>query len=107
MDIDNAVCASVQTSLNESIVFSEIIFVDISTKNVVRQELPSHRQTENVEAIIIDEVLHLSLSIMAIVLKQRWPSGASGATSVGVASKVKSSDVDTCEAELACRRRWR
>lgn len=89
MYINDAACASGQARLNKSIVLLEVIFVNVATHDIVCKELPADRETEDIEAIVVNEVLHLSLTVMAVVLKQWRPSGARGASSVSVASKVK------------------
>ena len=106
MDINDAACARGQARLNKSVVLREVILVDITRHGIVRQELPANGETKDVEPVIVDEMLHLALTVVAVVLQQWRPSAAGGAATVGVASEVESSDVDTCEAELACRRRW-
>lgn len=101
MDINDAACASGQARLNKSIVLLEVILVNVAAHDIVRKELPADRETEDIEAIVVNEVLHLSLTVVAVVCKQWRPSGARGASSVGVAPKVEACDVDSCEAEAA------
>lgn len=102
VDVNNAACAGIQASLDKGIVLGEVVLIDIGVENIVRQELPSDGETEDVESVVIDEVLHLTFTVVTIVLKQRWPCCASRAASVGVAAEIESGDVDTGETELAC-----
>lgn len=79
MDINDAICASPQTGLNEVIIFSQIRIYDGSTFDIVGEELPSDGKAESVEPIVIDKVLHLTLTIHAIVFRE-WGPGCTCCT---------------------------
>ena len=98
MDINDAARTRSQACLNESVVFREVILVNIAAHGIVRKELPANGEAEDIESVIVDEVLHLALTIVTVVLQQRWPSTAGGTATVRVAAKVKPGDVDSCEA---------
>ena len=99
MDVNNATSASSQARLDKRVVLLEIVLVDGARKDVVREELPADGQTEHVEAVVVDKVLHLARAVVAVVLEQRWPGGARGAVAVGVAAEVEAGDVYACEFE--------
>ena len=106
VNINDAASTSVQTSLDESIILCEVVFVNVATHGVVREELPADGKAEDVEAIVIDKMLHLSLAVVTVILQQWGPSTASSARSVGVATEVEPGNVHSCEAELSCASWW-
>jgi hypothetical protein len=57
--IQDTVRSSSQASLDQAVISVEVVRIKGSAKVVVEQELPSDRKTEDIEAIIIDEMLHL------------------------------------------------
>ena len=77
VDVDDACCSSsIDASLHEGVVLGKVGGNDIASRGVASQELPAHRKTEDVEAIVIDEVLHLAGAVRTIVLRQWWPRSA-------------------------------
>ena len=64
MNVNNAVCASSEAGLDERIVGRQVCGVDYASCSVVGQELPTDRKTESVESVIVDEVCHLSLTVV-------------------------------------------
>ena len=104
MDINDAACASSQARLDKCVVLLEVVLVEGAGKHVVGQELPANRETEDVEAVVVDEVLHLAGTIVTVVGEQRRPGTARSARTIGVASEVEPGDVDTGELEGTSRR---
>ena len=102
MEINDAARTSRKAGLDEGIVLSKVGRDDVARRGVASQELPADGKTEDVEAIIVDEVLHLPSTVRAVVLGQRWPRCTGRTVTVGVASEVEAGDVDTGELELAC-----
>lgn len=68
VDIDNAVTTSTQACLHKGIVFGEIGWVERPPDHVVGQILPRNRQSVDVEANVLREVLHLAGPIASAVL---------------------------------------
>ena len=102
MDIHNTSSgSSVDASLDKGVVLLKVIFVNGTPKNIVRQELPSNWQPEDIESIVLDEMLHLTFSIVSVVLSQWWPCSARLARSISVAAKVEACNVDTSETEFS------
>lgn len=105
--INDARRSSGKAGLHKRIVLDKVVGVKSAAGSgiVVNEELPANRETENVEAIVIDEVLHLAGTVVAIVLSQRRPSTARVAVSVCVAAEIESGNVDTHEAQVSCASR--
>ena len=101
VNIDNARRARVQTRLHERIVLDKVVLVDRAAEDAVGEELPADGEAEDVEAVVVDKVLHLALAVVPVVLRQRRPRPARAARPVRRASKVKSGDVHAREAHLA------
>ena len=60
VDVDYAVGAGVKAALHQSVVALEVGFVERAAELVVDKELPSDRQTEDVELVVLDEMSHLA-----------------------------------------------
>lgn len=69
MNINDTARTRGQASLNESVVLRKVILVNITAHDVVSKELPADGETENVEPVIVDEVLHLPLAVVAVVFQ--------------------------------------
>lgn len=69
VDIDNAAGTRSKASLDQRIVLHQVSLVDGTRGDVVRQELPANWETEDVETVVIDEVLHLSGTVCPVVLR--------------------------------------
>lgn len=65
VDINNAVSTSAEAGLDEGVVFSKVVRVEVSALSVVGQKLPSNGETEDVHLVIVNEVLHLAKSVDA------------------------------------------
>ena len=100
MDVNDAAGSVSQACLDQSVGFSKVGLIQGSGEDVVREELPAAGETEDVEAVIVDEVLHLAGAIVAVVGQQRRPGTARSARSIRVAPEVESGDVNTHETEL-------
>lgn len=88
VDVDNAHGrTSVQAALDLLIKSRPVLRVE-STANTVHKELPAHRNAEGVEAVVVDEVLHLVETGLAGV-----DNAASGASAVSSATKIEASDL--------------
>lgn len=70
--INNTVSTGVKASLDESVIFSEGLLIEGPTALVVDQVLPSNRQPEGIEAVVVHEMFHLSCAIFAVVLLKWW-----------------------------------
>ena len=101
MDVDDAAGSGSQACLDQSVVFGKVGLIQGSGEDVVREELPADGETEDVEAIVVDEVLHLPSTVRAVVLGQWGPRSAGRAVAVGVAAKVEACNVDTSETEFS------
>jgi hypothetical protein len=67
MNIDNAMRASLQTSLHQDVILGEIRRVKSPTELVVDQVLPGDGQPEDVEFVFSGEVGHLAWAIPTVV----------------------------------------
>lgn len=68
MDIDYAMCSSLQTCLNELVKLAEICGVKCAAQLVVHQVLPSHWQSEDVETVFFGKMIHLAGPITTAIL---------------------------------------
>ena len=102
MNINDAACTGGEAGLHERVVFREVRLIDRAGRGVVRKELPAYGKTEDVEAIVVDKVLHLTGAIRAVVLGEWGPCRACSAVAVGVATEIETRDVDTGELQLSC-----
>lgn len=59
------------------------------------QELPADRETEGVEAKVVDKVLHLAFTVMTVVLEERRIGALSGAGLPGLISGEKN-EIEVC-----------
>ena len=59
MDINDAVCTSIQAGLDEIVILAEVVSVQVTAQVVVKQELPAGWETEDVHVIIVGEMCHL------------------------------------------------
>ena len=108
MEVDNAISIAIgQTYLDESDIFSPVGWVKAPTRSASSEELPGHGETEDVETIIVNEVLHLSLSIQSTIRQKRGNRSCGIIISIFIYREINSSDVDTREADFCCLRRWR
>ena len=107
MKINDTRSSRSQASLDEIIIFLQVSVIDRTSKDVVRQELPADGQAEHVEAVVVDEVLHLSCTICSVVFREGRPGSRRLTGSVRVASEVEASDVDSGESQRACAGWWR
>lgn len=67
MNIDNAVTARLETSLNQIIVQSKRIIVKVPTEGVVQEELPRHWKSICVQTISLGEMFHLADSVRIVI----------------------------------------
>ena len=63
MNVDYTVRASTQTCINERVVVGKLGLVEHTSHLVVREILPADRETEQVVAVVLDKVLHLTEAI--------------------------------------------
>jgi hypothetical protein len=98
-------CTRLQASLHEAIVLGEVVRIKCSTKLVVEQELPAYWETERVETVVLNEMVHLSKRSAATDDVVGLVRARQGAFAVDCASKVEPGDVHTCVLNLcgACR----
>ena len=68
VNIDNTVSTSDQTSLDQGVVFGEIRRVQRATDLIIDEVLPPNGQSERVQTIVVNEVLHLTRTILTVVL---------------------------------------
>lgn len=68
MDVDDTLCTTdTPAALNQLVILSKVVRIQGSSQLVVDQVLPANRQTEEVHAQVIVEVLHLSNAIRIVV----------------------------------------
>jgi len=87
--------AAVQATLHQAVVVCKVGRVKGASEIAVDEVLPANRQTEGVQTVILDEVVHLPDAIGAGVYGARHSAGAVGAT-----AKVEASDVDAGVGDL-------
>lgn len=68
MDIDDAVTPRLETSLNQVIVQSKGINVQLCSEGVGQKELPRYREPKNVQTIRLGKMLHLADSVGIILV---------------------------------------
>jgi hypothetical protein len=61
VDIDYAERACTKTTLDQLVIDASVGAVEGSSELVVHQVLPRDGQAENVQAVVLDEVLHLAV----------------------------------------------
>lgn len=83
-------CASANAALDQLVVCGQVGWIQCSSKLVVDEELPRDGKSEGVQAIIIDEMLHL---LDAISVRRDVEGVGSVASAIDSAAKVKSSNV--------------
>lgn len=59
VNINDARCTGSQASLDQLIILPGVCRIQLPSKLVVEQVLPADRQSEEVEIVILDEMLHL------------------------------------------------
>lgn len=101
VDVDNAKGgAGVQATLDLFVVGREVVGVKGAAEVVVQQELPSHRNTEGVQAIVVDKVLHLVDASLAWIDDTRRLARA-----IDGAAKVESCDLSWHHGQFCSIRR--
>jgi hypothetical protein len=85
---DTESSAGIKTALNLLVVGGPVGGVKSAADLVVGQELPADRDTESVESVVGDKVLHLVETSLA-----RVDDTADAAGTVGTAAKVEASDL--------------
>jgi len=50
--------------LNKVVVDRQVGLVESTGHGIIGEELPSNRETESIETVVIDEVLHLAFTIV-------------------------------------------
>jgi hypothetical protein len=65
VDIDLTVSACAQTVRHQHIVVGKLGLIQDTSHLAIREVLPADRETENIVAVILDEVLHLAQTIDA------------------------------------------
>jgi hypothetical protein len=105
VDIEDAQrCTRVQASLYEAIVLCEVVPIQSTAELVVEQELPAHGETESVERVILDKVVHLCQCSASTDDVVRLVRSCQGAFAVDGASEVETGDVDTSILDLGAAR---
>ena len=95
MDVDNTRSPSVQADLDEGVVLSKVVGIKGASKSVVGEPLPSDRQAEDVQAVILDEVVHLTLTVASTIEGEGRSHTRGVAGSIGTTTKIETSDIDT------------
>lgn len=101
MNINYATCARGKAGLDKIVVLLKVCIDDGAARKVTSEELPADGKAEEVKSVIIDEVLHLTCTIHAVILCQWRPRRTFGAVPISVATKVKARYVNTVELERA------
>jgi hypothetical protein len=63
MDVNFTVCTSTQTCIDEHVVVGKLGPVEYTSHLIVREILPGNGETEQVVAVVLDKVLHLTKAI--------------------------------------------
>ena len=63
MDVDETGCTSTQTCADEHVVVGKLGLVEYTSHLIVREILPGNGETEQVVAVVLDKVLHLTKAI--------------------------------------------
>ena len=91
---DTQLSAGVQAVCNLGVVLRKERAVEVAAEGIANEVLPADGETEGIELIILDEVVHLGLTSGAGVL-------VSTRAAVGINTEVEASDVDTGVLHLA------
>ena len=103
VDVDYAVCARGEAGLHFVVVGFEVCGVEGPAKGVVDEVLPGDVESEDVEVVVADEVLHLARSVFGYIDR-----GEVAAT-VWDAAEVHTGDVDASEldaGDVGVRGQW-
>lgn len=92
---DAHVCTGIDTALDLLVIRCEVGRIQSTAELVVDQELPAHCKTESVQAIVSDEVLHLSKTILA-----RIDNIGCDAVTRSITAKVQSGNVHASIADF-------
>ena len=95
-----------QTDLDKRSIFSPSRGVQATTGSSGNKELPVDRQTEDVEPVVTDEVLHLTLTVRSSVRKERNNRSRGIVVAVLINTEIYTRNIDTCEANLSRLSRW-
>lgn len=99
VDVDDAHLGTrAQAALHQIIVGGEVRGVEGTAQVVVDEVLPRDWQTESVEAVVGDEVVHLVDAGLA-----GWVGGGEGACSVCAAAEVEACGVGECDQSVSCK----
>lgn len=94
--VHDAGSAGVQACLDEIVKCLEVVGVKIAAQLVVHKELPANRQTEGIEAVVVDEMLHLIRRIVSITqVDNRVEHRGQVASTVRLAAEIKTINVIT------------
>lgn len=97
MNINNATCTSGKAGLDEIVILLKVRIDDCSARQIAGKELPANGKSKEVEAIVVNKVLHLTGPVHAVILRQRRPRCAFCAVTICVATEVETGYVDTVE----------
>lgn len=106
------------TYVDQIVILRKVGLIECACSLILSQELPADGETEGIESKVIDEVLHLAFTVMAVILQERRIGALGGAALPGlinikqmersnisypitVAAKVESSNVHSDMRELA------
>jgi hypothetical protein len=67
VEVDQTVCTSAQTCFNKHVILGKLGLVEYTSHLVVREILPADRETEQVVAVILDEMLHLTEAVCTCI----------------------------------------
>jgi hypothetical protein len=91
-----------QAALDELVVGREVGRVKVATKVVVEKELPSDGQSESVQAIVVDEVLHLGNASLT-----RVDDACCLAGSIDATAEVETCDLSHNHGQMCSKRNGR
>lgn len=107
VNIDNATCTSGKAGLDEIVILLKVRIDDCSARQIAGKELPTNGKSKEVEAIVVNKVLHLTGPVHAVILRQRGPRCTFCAVTICVAAEVKTCYIDTVELKGAGARSGR
>ena len=96
MNVDHTVSICGQASLNQLIINGDVLGVERAANLVADQILPTNWEAKDVEAIVVDEMLHLSGTVGIALGCQGWCYTRCGVRSLSVTTtEIETGDVDT------------
>lgn len=71
VDVNNTISTCSQATLDELIIHSEVVTIQIATKDIVHKILPANWEPEHVETMVTSKMVHLPKAICVSLGGQR------------------------------------